>query len=250
MEWYNGGMKYIHANCDFCGKPVTRNAALCKSANVKRHFCSMECKAAFQKLAKPVTKEWLYEQYIVLGKDCPTIAREVNRDPKSVWNWLKDFEIPRRPRGGFTLPHAFKKGDKNLFEGMKHTEETKKKLSDHAKATGRVPYDPSVGSYMKGRKGADTPNWKGGITAERQAFYSTQEWIDVSRFIRCRDNFTCQKCGKKQENNEQFDIHHIVSFMCVELRAVAENLIYLCEPCHYWVHSNDNINKEFIKEIS
>lgn len=173
----------------------------------------------------------------------------VDRDPKSIWNWLKDLNIPTRPRGGHTLPHAFKKGDRNLFEGKKHTPETRKKMSDHAKATGRIPYDPAVGSYMKGRKGADTPRWKGGITPERQAFYSSPEWKKAERTVKKRDKHTCQRCGKTWRRGEPFDVHHIVSFACVELRAVESNLVYLCESCHYWAHSNSNINKDFIKEI-
>jgi len=127
MVVYNGGMIYIHAKCDHCGKPVIRNAAVCRYANVKKHFCTIECKSEFQRSAKPVTKEWLYEQYVVNGRDTSDIGREVNRDPKSVWNWLKDFGIPTRKRG-FASKHQFKKGELNAFAGQKHTAETRAKL--------------------------------------------------------------------------------------------------------------------------
>jgi predicted HNH restriction endonuclease len=36
----------------------------------------------------------------------------------------------------------------------------------------------------------------------------------------------------------------------VELRAVATNLVLLCESCHDFIHSNANKNREFIREAS
>jgi len=33
-----------------------------------------------------------------------------------------------------------------------------------------------------------------------------------------------------------------------ELRADPDNLILLCADCHHWVHSNENINDEFIRK--
>lgn len=32
----------------------------------------------------------------------------------------------------------------------------------------------------------------------------------------------------------------------VELRAVPSNLALLCRPCHLWVHSRQNVNREFL----
>lgn len=244
-------MKYIYADCDFCGSPVIRHRQAA-SANVKRHFCGLECKANFQRLAKPVTREWLHEQYIVCGRDCPQIAREVGRDPKSVWNWLKDFKIPTRPRGGMTCPHAFQKGGKNLFEGKNHTPEARKKMRDHAKATGRVPYDPAVGSYMKGRKGAATPNWKGGITPERQTFQKSEAWRDACKKVWKRDKWRCRRCDQRicdvEVSGIKFAIHHQVGFAACELRTELSNLVLLCRPCHLWVHSKANTNNSFIME--
>lgn len=254
-------MKLIHANCAFCGKPVVRRVQS-KSANVKRHFCSMKCKAAFQRLAKPVTREWLYEQYVTLGRDCPDIAREVKRDAKSVWNWLKDFGIPTRPRGqqpdGSGNGWNPQSGKPNPFRGRKHSlttiaklkgrkvsQATRETLRAIAIADERVPFDKKVGPNG-GRRGADHPCWKGGITAERQAFYATSAWKKAARVVWNRDKRTCQRCGKVHSRGEPFDIHHIVSFECVALRATVSNLVLLCESCHYWVHGRRNIKRRFI----
>jgi len=40
-----------------------------------------------------------------------------------------------------------------------------------------------------------------------------------------------------------------VSFAVRELRAVVDNLVLLCRPCHLWVHSNANTQKLYLKEI-
>src|SRR5574341_544494 len=91
-------MKPITRPCAFCGKSVTR-----KSPGKQRSFCDNKCKSEFQRLAKPVTKEWLIQKYSVERLDCTQISKMVDRDSKSVWNWLKDFGIPTRPRGSRKL---------------------------------------------------------------------------------------------------------------------------------------------------
>lgn len=234
----------IHSYCSFCKAPVTRRAQSV-TANVQRHFCNMECKSGFQKLAKPVTREWLEAKYETEGLDCVQIGRLVCRDPKSVWNWLKDFGIKTRPRGG-----NWAQIPKGGFKGKKHTPEFRAKLSQYAKETGRVPYKPSVGSYMKGRKGKDTPSWKGGLTPERQSFYASEEWKEACKAVWHRANARCERCGKHHNIAEvrgTFHVHHIVSFMVRALRAEPSNLALLCKECHRFVHSRKNEAKEFLK---
>jgi len=239
-------MNTFNCKCHFCDKPLVRKR---QGVPVKFHFCDIRCKGEYQRTLKPVSREWLVEHYIDKGMDTTKIAHIVKRDPKSVWNWLKDFGIPTRPRGGATSPGCFVKGQVNAFAGKHHTPETKEILSAIAKADGRVPYDPAVGSYMKGRRGKDAPNWKGGITAERQAVYSSREWADAVRSVWKRDSAACRKCGirKKDHRESRFDIHHIVGFQNKALRTNPDNLVLLCEPCHYWVHSKSNEKKEFIE---
>ncbi|MHB1641812.1 MAG: HNH endonuclease [Acidithiobacillus sp.] len=235
--------------CTFCDKNIIRKVA--PSIKTKSYFCCIQCKSLWQKLKKPVTREWLFDKYINEGLDCTQIAHMVNRDPKSVWNWLKDFEIPTRARGTTGNAPLFKKGESSKFSGHHHTEETKKLLSKIAIEQGRVPFNPEIGSYMKGRKGDQTPNWKGGVTPERQSFYSSREWVDAVKNVWERDEAICQRCGKhhnETKNRGTFHIHHIVSFMVSELRSEVSNLVLLCDECHRFVHSNKNLNKVFLRE--
>ena len=242
-----------NVSCAVCGKTLRRVLwKYSRQRPITTFFCNHTCKGIWQRQRREAlgfTREWLHQKYIIEGLDCTKIAAIAKRDPKRVWEWLRDYGIPTRKRGGYTAPGSFKIGQPSLFRGHKHSAATKAKTRALAIATGRVPYDPAVGSYMKGRKGKDTPGWKGGITPERQAFYSSPEWRKASRAVRKRDGWTCQRCGIHQSCRScSFDIHHIVSFACVALRAETENLVLLCERCHYWVHSKSNTNRLFIME--
>ena len=102
-----------------------------------------------------------------------------------------------------------------------------------------------------GGTAAKNPNWKGGVTPERIKLYNTDEWKKLSLFIWQRDRATCKKCNYiKIYKDKNIHIHHLVSFASsVELRMEETNLILLCEDCHNWVHSSQNISKLFLKEI-
>jgi hypothetical protein len=238
--------------CHWCGADLIRKP---QGVEVRFHFYDRKCKGEYQRTQKPVTKEWLHEHYIVKGLDTTQIGHMVGRDPKSVWNWLKDFGIPTRPRGSGVSAEVLTARLPD-WGGKNHTPESRKKMSEYAKATGRVPYDPAVGSYMKGRRGADATNWKGGITPERQTLYSSIEWSECVKAVWKRDDAICQRCkldhrtiAPANRKRFAFALHHMVGFECVELRCIVNNLILLCRPCHIWVHSKKNINREFIREI-
>jgi thymidylate synthase (FAD) len=241
---------YIESNCAYCGNLVTRKKQS-ESANVKLHFCDLNCKSLYQKLAKPVTKEWLEEHYINKRLDTSQIGIIVKRDPKTVWNWLKDFGIPTRSRGGFNCPHPFKKGE-SLWTGKKHPPEFSEKLRQIRIKDSHYPKKPDGTPYWKGKKGEETNNWKGGITPERQIEYDKKEWKAVVVKVWHRDNAICQRCGLDHRiiNREevQFAIHHIVSFQDKRLRYALDNLVLLCRPCHLFIHSNANVNKEYLGE--
>jgi len=239
-------LRMIHGNCAFCASPVVRKRQAA-SANVKIHFCNITCKSNYQRLAKPVSKEWLYEQYVTLGKTAAQIGNMVKRNSKSVWNWLKDFNIPTRPRGSY-IPNHFKKGFASRL-GIKHLDSTKQKIRQARIRDGHVPYLKNGVHHLKGKRGADTPNWKGGITPERQSFYASDEWKSACKIVWQRTGAVCERCGVRQTKQLRgtYHIHHIVSFVVKSLRAEPSNLALLCRPCHLFVHSKANHRLEFIR---
>lgn len=239
--------------CSWCDSQLMRYEINPNTGKpIQNFFCDNLCKGEWQirqRELKGFTKEWLYDEYIVKGKNANQIAKEIGRDGKRVWEWLKLYDIPTRSRGDNYKENLIFDG--STFLGKKHTKETRERIRQISLEDGRVPYLRN-GVHWLHTKGAKHPSWKGGITPERQAFYASQEWVDAVKKVWHRDNATCQRCGKHHntaKNRGTFHIHHIVSFQAKELRSEVNNLILLCKECHYWVHSNANTQKSFIKEI-
>lgn len=161
-------------------------------------------------------KEWLEQEYVTKQRSTGEIAAEFGVTDAAILYWLKQHGIARRPIAkARSIKHWGAKGAAN---------------------------------GMYGKRGAQVSNWKGGITPDRQSFYSSQEWAAVVPLVWKRDEATCQRCKQKQNGGPTFHIHHIVSFQVVDLRAELSNLVLLCKDCHDWVHSSANINREFIKD--
>ena len=234
--------------CSFCDASIARNPS--KSG---RYFCCTSHKAMWQTIQREkqgFTKEWLIEQYIINGKSSNQIAREVGRDPKRVWEWIRDYGIETRPRGS-DYGQLFKVGEVSRFSGRSHSVESRERFRQLRLADGRKPYMKDGKHWLK-HDGARPPNWKGGISPERQSFYASEEWADAVKAVWARDNAVCQRCGKKHNTESArgtFAIHHIVSFRVKELRAEPSNLVLLCRSCHLWVHSRQNTDRVFIKDI-
>jgi len=196
------------------------------------------------------TESWLRAEYVDKKRTANDIAKEVCKDAKTIWSWLKKFNIPTRPRGGDSSSGSFKKGQARPA-GWKHSEKTKKKLKEIAIADGRLPWGKSNEPYWRGKTGEQHPSYKGGLTPERQSVYSSTEWVEAVKAVWSRDKATCQCCGKLHNTTEArgtFHIHHIVSFQVKELRTEPSNLVLLCKDCHKFIHSKKNASKQFIKE--
>jgi len=162
------------------------------------------------------SKEWLYEQYVTKQRSMKNISEEINVTEAAVRHWIKKHNIPTR---------SIKEIRKKKYWGISGSD-----------------------NPMWNKKGNLNPNWKGGITKERQLFYQSQEWKQVCQYVWKRDKAKCQNCGafKDDDPSHPFHIHHIISFMNEDMRADPNNLILLCETCHHWVHSKNNTSKLFL----
>lgn len=199
----------------------------------------------------PPTKENLTELYINQSLDCVQIGAMVSKDPSTVRWWMLKLDIPTRSRGAES-GHGFKKGQVSAFKGKKHTEENKEKIRQRRLADGHVPYLKDGIHWLK-HPGAQSPNWQGGLTPERQRVYSGQGWVEAVKEVWARDNAICQRCGVDHRNIDRskikFHIHHKVSFQKKAWRLEVENLVLLCGPCHRWIHSKKNVNKDMISQL-
>jgi len=230
----------------------------------------------------------LYQKYVVERLSTYDIAKLVHRDPKQVYWWLKGYDIPTRPRGtnlkrggggfgdrsiGQRMSQNRKLGqisdkrrlaDKELggshnymnliedktrdnpFYGKHHTEETKKLLSE--KASCPKPYLRGENNGMYGVRGNKHPNWRGGVTPLRQALYSLSEWKEMHKAVLERDGYRCRRCGCKSAWKNKLNVHHMIPFPDSKFQITEDKLITLCRKCHSWVHSNQNINREFLED--
>ena len=214
---------------------------------IERFFCDLSCKGKWQARQHPVTDEWLRERYVVDGLSAVDIAALVNRHPKGVWTWLRNAGIPTRPRGS-DKRQMFKPGKPSLWKGRTHSPTSRAKIS--AATTGKPKIPKGKRHHWAGKTGSQHPSWKGGLTPERQAFYSSLEWKAACRAVWYRADAKCERCSLDSRSmpakDRRFHVHHIVSFQVRESRANSDNLVLLCAPCHKFVHSKRNVENIFI----
>ena len=234
----------IKTNCAFCDNGLVRKT----KSKTGMYFCNIECKRQWQLNQKPLNKEELYELYVIQRKSANEIADMVKRNPKRVWEWLKEYNIETRPRGT-DYGQNFKKGDESKFKGHHHTMEIRNKIRGLRLKDGHVPYLINGVHWLKstGRKPA---NFKGGVTPLRQNIYNSIEWKECVKYVWKKYNATCELCGLNYKDVDRrhvkFHIHHLYAFADYpELRTEKDNLILLCDKCHRFIHSNKNKENKF-----
>lgn len=103
----------------------------------------------------------------------------------------------------------------------------------HTKSCGCLQKEHASNLGMQIRNkwiGENHPNWKGGISSERQRFNASKEAKEWREEVFKRDNYTCQKCKQK---GGTLNAHHKKQFaLFPELRLEIDNGITLCESCH------------------
>lgn len=139
-------------------------------------------------------------------------------------------------------------GKGNPFYSRKHSEETKKKISEERKKLGikggnPVMYgedNPSKRPEVR-RKIAETklgqknPNWKGGISTENALIRHSSKYKQWRQDVFMRDGYTCQVCGAKNGDGKNVTLNadHIKPFAYhPELRFDLSNGKTLCVDCH------------------
>lgn len=198
------------------------------------------------------TNEHLAHLYTGLALGCPDIGWLYERDSKTVYYWLRQAGIATRPRGSNPGPQ-FKPGHRKGLAGRKHTPQSIAKIKASTIADGRVPYLRNGQHWLKGAPPEANPNWKGGATPERQAFYRTPEWKAACRAVWARADACCERCGldyraMDRKTTPKFHVHHVWSFQIRETRANPALMVLLCRPCHLFVHSKANTTREYLPQ--
>ncbi len=163
-------------------------------------------------------EDWLRREYSDLGRSAGDIARQFSFTENAILYWLHKHGIPRR--------------DISSARKVKHWGSSG---SDNP---------------MWNKRGELNPRWLGGVTPQRQAFYTSREWKNACSFVWKRDEATCQRCGLLRGGrlDMPFHIHHIASFSVAKTRADPANLVLLCEVCHQFVHSRKNVDGNYLPQ--
>ena len=191
--------------------------------------------------------DWLRQHYLEKGLSTYEIGVLVGRDQKRIYEKLRDFGIPTRPRG-LNLSGAdnyMKSDNPPPMLGKRHSEATRKQLSE--KSSIQKPWLRGQANGMAGRKGEANPNYKDGSSPERQRLYATAEHKAFLRSIYERDGFKCARCGAAKKGLRSLHAHHLRPWAGnAALRFDPANLITLCRKCHEWVHSLQNVAGEYL----
>lgn len=163
--------------------------------------------------------------------------------------------LKRRYKCGEIIPYwKGKKRDKRTIEkiretrlknpirynvGRKASEESKRKMSK---------------SHIGINVGKDHYNWKGGVTNKVKKRWCSVEYQRWRKLVFERDDYICQKCGKRNEKGVgvtiKLNAHHIKSiYNYPELIFDVDNGETLCVSCHLEYHKkygfkNENENKK------
>ena len=112
-------------------------------------------------------------------------------------------------------------GKNNSFFGKKHSEKTRKKISEKNK--GHTPWNKGK-DFMKLEK---NPAWKGGISFEP---YGLKFNAELKEQIRKKYYYRCQQCFRHQDElGYKIPVHHIDYN---KQNNESSNLIPLCKTCH------------------
>ena len=161
------------------------------------------------------SKSWLYNEYITNNRSAIDISLQFSVTDSAIIYWLNKHGIQCR---------SMEEIRSRKYWGL-----------------------PGEKNSMYGKRKDKNPNWRGGVSKERQSFYSSLEWKECSKLVWERDKARCRrcKCGVGRESKKQA-IHHVVSFAVKKLRAELTNLVLLCRDCHRFIHSKLNINNKYL----
>ena len=134
--------------------------------------------------------------------------------------------------------------------GTKHSEETRKKISETLKKhpnrywLGKKMSEKTKRKMGKAHKGEKNYFWQGGKFSD---IYTTDWTDDLKESIRKRDDYVCQICGIHQDELErELDVHH-KDYNKHNLNP--DNLISLCHSCHMKTNNNRNYWVDYFKKL-
>ena len=221
------GLFVIIVKCSVCGKEIERNNYEVKHNKTNIWYCS-DC--------DPHKKNKIKTYCLTCGKEINITPSQVKRNrgkycSKECHHLSEVKKINTKcltcNREFKVLPSEIKKGyGKYCSKKCCHLSKFfREKLSNSQKGKNNSNF---------GKKGELSPHWKGGITNASHKVRTSFEYKEWRKLVFERDNYTCQKCGKR---GKKLNAHHIESFNNnPDKRILIDNGITLCQTCHKNFH--------------
>lgn len=107
----------------------------------------------------------------------------------------------------------------------------KKYAEKHAVIIKRLSAEGKLkGNTITDKKGANNPNWRGGVTSENELLRRSPRYKQWRKAVFERDNYTCQECDQW---GGELQADHIKPWRShINLRFEISNGKTLCKPCH------------------
>lgn len=147
------------------------------------------------------------------------------------------------------IKKSYDNGRINPRKNKHHSEESKMKMRiaalKHSKELSLAR--TGSGNPMYGRKGPDSPRWRGGKSFEPYCplFNNARKESVRNHFNRC-----CASCGKGEiQNGEKLSIHHIDGDKMQGCNGKKWILLALCRSCHSSIHNNIELDAILIANL-
>ncbi|MCT8138680.1 HNH endonuclease [Anaerobacillus sp. CMMVII] len=230
LSWEEMSLK-IKTKCSNCGKAFSKKRSTIK----KNNFCSIECmyehfrkEKGNQHLVKKIKLTCHYCQndfYVIYSRK--DTAKYCSKNCLGKANGQR-AKIAYRKRTIVHCVNCIKQIEKKPSVVRKRNFCSEKCMGEYYAKSGMF-------------SGENSGTWQGG-----DIDYYGPNWREQRRMARSRDHFTCQECGKTEdEYGQELSVHHKIPFREFggdwKKANQLSNLISLCEyPCHRNRHRNSN----------
>jgi len=167
-----------------------------------------------QNLAFLRDKGWLFERYLLENSSQEEIAKDLNCSKHTIRSWVKRHGLQKEIGGlhGHPSPEGY-----------------------HWKLNRQRTFEERMAVSQR-MKGSSNPMWRGGITREAVALRSGIS-SEIRKQVYARDGYQCRLC---HNIGGSLTLHHrIPIYVNKGLAKDKDNLVTLCQQCHYKINNHE-----------
>lgn len=234
----------VEVECAQCGTSFSARRERVEKGQGR--FCGKVCFDVWQR--EEAQKLWgrkdLAKNYKIGGRYCVRwydMSGKTKSTPYPRWWW--EMNIGEIPQGMIVLykdgnplnidPSNFELGTKS--DALRKGNATRKLDTDKWNLYTKKQSDKQRKMWQDGKfehiKGKGHYAWRGGTSK----YTYPKEFYAIRDFIKSRDNYICQICGKNLNGKRSGHVHHRDGD---KENSSQDNLLLLCNSCHSKVHAN------------